>query len=135
MPRLAYLMTAARSFWLRKTRNQLDGTTGLVTKCQTINLATSCRSDKLSVSFRVDTYYVTGYKESMIRNIRHRGLRALYEENDPTGVNPQWAKRLQILLTRLEASTKPSDMALPGLRLHPLRGNLRGLWAVNVSGN
>src|SRR2546422_1016573 len=23
MPRLAYLMTAARSFWLRKTRNQL----------------------------------------------------------------------------------------------------------------
>jgi toxin HigB-1 len=87
------------------------------------------------MSFHVDTYYVTGYKGSMIRNIRHRGLRALYEENDPTGVNPQWAKRLQILLTRLEASTKPSDMALPGLRLHPLRGNLRGLWAVNVSGN
>jgi toxin HigB-1 len=87
------------------------------------------------LSFHVDTYYVTGYKEGMIRNIRHRGLRALYEENDPTGVNPQWAKRLQILLTRLEASTKPSDMALPGLRLHPLRGNLRGFWAVNISGN
>lgn len=26
-------------------------------------------------------------------------------------------------------------MALPGLRLHPLRGSLRGLWAVTVSGN
>ena len=26
-------------------------------------------------------------------------------------------------------------MALPGLRLHPLRGRLRGWFAVNVSGN
>jgi proteic killer suppression protein len=26
-------------------------------------------------------------------------------------------------------------MALPGLRLHPLRGSRRGQWAVSVSGN
>jgi len=26
-------------------------------------------------------------------------------------------------------------MALPGFRLHPLRGELAGFWAVSVSGN
>ena len=26
-------------------------------------------------------------------------------------------------------------MALPGFQLHPLSGNLRGFWAVSVSGN
>ncbi len=27
------------------------------------------------------------------------------------------------------------DMNLPGFRLHPLKGNLAGNWAVSVSGN
>jgi proteic killer suppression protein len=27
------------------------------------------------------------------------------------------------------------DMDLPGLGLHPLKGNRKGTWAVNVSGN
>ena len=26
-------------------------------------------------------------------------------------------------------------MNLPGLRLHPLKGRLKGLWAMDVSGN
>jgi proteic killer suppression protein len=26
-------------------------------------------------------------------------------------------------------------MALPGFQLHPLKGKLKGLWAVSVSGN
>jgi len=26
-------------------------------------------------------------------------------------------------------------MNLPGLRLHPLKGDLKGFWAVDVSGN
>jgi proteic killer suppression protein len=26
-------------------------------------------------------------------------------------------------------------MALPGLKLHPLRGDWKGFWAVSVSGN
>lgn len=38
-------------------------------------------------------------------------------------------------MTRLEASAKPSDMDLPGLRLHPLKGDLKGYYAVEVSGN
>ena len=71
----------------------------------------------------------------MIRSIRHKGLRALYERNDPSRLNPNWVKRIRMILARLEASAGPSDMALPGLRLHALRGALKGFYAVDVSGN
>ena len=33
------------------------------------------------------------------------------------------------------AAISPEDMNLPGFRLHQLRGDLRGCWAVSVSGN
>lgn len=29
----------------------------------------------------------------------------------------------------------PSDLDLPGYRLHPLKGNLKGMWSVTLSGN
>ena len=45
------------------------------------------------------------------------------------------AARLRLILGRLGAATAPNDMALPGLDLHPLKGNQRGRWAVSVSGN
>jgi proteic killer suppression protein len=35
----------------------------------------------------------------------------------------------------LNAASKPSDMGLPGWNLHPLKGNLKGHWAVSVDGN
>jgi toxin HigB-1 len=33
------------------------------------------------------------------------------------------------------SATVIDDMDLPGWRLHPLKGDRAGLWAVNVSGN
>jgi len=35
----------------------------------------------------------------------------------------------------LSAATKPEDMALPGLVLHPLKGDWRGRSSVRVGGN
>lgn len=40
-----------------------------------------------------------------------------------------------MILKYLDAAEKVEDMAQPGLDLHPLKGNLKGLWAVKVSGN
>ena len=71
----------------------------------------------------------------MIRSFRHKGLKALYEKNQSKGINPDWLKRIRALLTRLDAASEPVDMNFPGLRLHPMRGDLRGYWAVDVSGN
>ena len=33
---------------------------------------------------------------------------------------------------RLNASATPGDMELPGFRLHPLKGDYTGFWAVTV---
>ena len=71
----------------------------------------------------------------MIRSIRHRGLRRLYEENDPRGVMAEHAEKLRDILARLDAARVVTDVDLPGFRLHPLRGNLRGYWAVTVRAN
>ena len=71
----------------------------------------------------------------MIKKFKHKGLKSLYETGNQRGVNPEHTKRLKIILARLDASQSQEDMNLPGLRLHPLKGDPKGLWAVDVSGN
>jgi len=55
----------------------------------------------------------------MIRSFRHNGLRALYEREATRGINPAQLRRVRTLLARLDAARGPTDMDLPGLRLHP----------------
>ena len=71
----------------------------------------------------------------MIRSIRHKGLKRLYEEDDHRGVVSQHADRLRDIFVRLDASATVADMDLPGLRLHPLKGEMKGFWAVTVRAN
>ena len=71
----------------------------------------------------------------MIRSIRHRGLKRLYEKADPSRIDPRMRDRVRRVLTALQAARTPDDMDLPGFVLHPLTGNLRGFWSVRVSGN
>ena len=44
-------------------------------------------------------------------------------------------RKLTRILAVLDQSWMPQDMDLPGFRLHPLTGELRGHYAVSVSGN
>jgi toxin HigB-1 len=71
----------------------------------------------------------------VIRSFRHRGLRRLYEDDDRRGVNPAHAEKIRRILARLDEARTPRDMALPGYRLHPMKGERKGHWAVEVSGN
>jgi len=71
----------------------------------------------------------------MIKTFKHKGLRKLFETGNHKGVNPDHVKRLRLILARLDASQSSDDMNLPGLNLHPLHGDLKGFWAVTVSGN
>ena len=71
----------------------------------------------------------------MIRSIRHKGLRRLFEEDDARGIDPEHVKKLRNVLARLDAIRTVSDMDLPGFRLHPLHGDLTGYWAVTVRAN
>ena len=71
----------------------------------------------------------------MIRNFRHKGLQRYFLEGAKAGVQQSHADRLRLILANLNAATGPRDMGLPGLRLHPLKGERKGSWAVWVSGN
>ncbi len=71
----------------------------------------------------------------MIKSFKHRGLKALYEGRAVKRVNPEHLQRLRDVLAVLDRSRKPQDMALPGFGLHPLKGELKGHFAVRISGN
>ena len=71
----------------------------------------------------------------MIKNFRHKGLKKFYDSGSLEGIRPEHANRLRLILARLDASQSFRDMDLPGLRLHPLKGESKGFWAVTVSGN
>lgn len=71
----------------------------------------------------------------MIRSFKHKGLAKFFETGSKSGIQPQHAERLRLILGRLNAVAKVEDMGLPGLNLHPLKGARKGTWAVWVSGN
>jgi toxin HigB-1 len=71
----------------------------------------------------------------MIKSFKHAGLERFYRRDSKAGINPAHAKKLRAQLTALDASERPSDMAVPGWDLHPLKGRLEGHWSVSVSGN
>ncbi len=70
-----------------------------------------------------------------IRSFRHKGLERFFAAGSKSGIQAQHAERLRLILGRLNVATEPRDMSLPGLDLHPLKGDRRGSWAVKVSGN
>jgi len=71
----------------------------------------------------------------MIRSFRHKGLEKFFLRGTKVGIQAKHASRLRLILGRLNASTEPKDMDLPGLKLHELSGKRKGVWSVWVSGN
>jgi proteic killer suppression protein len=71
----------------------------------------------------------------MIRGFKHKGLARFFETGSKAGIQAQHSECLRLILAQLNSATAPEDMGLPGLRLHPLRGDRKGTWSVWVSGN
>ncbi len=71
----------------------------------------------------------------MIKSFIHKGLECFYRTGSQAGIQAKHAKRLQLILSNLDQAESPEDMDLPGLMLHELKGNRKGIWAVKVSGN
>ena len=71
----------------------------------------------------------------MIRSFRNKGLSRFFQSGDKRGIRPEHAPRLARILDRLNAAVLVKDTDLPGYRLHPLKANRAGEWAVSVSGN
>jgi proteic killer suppression protein len=71
----------------------------------------------------------------MIKSFKNKALEKLYFNDDRSKINPNHASKILRILDRLDASSNPQDMNLPGYRLHELKGKSKGIWSVWVSGN
>lgn len=71
----------------------------------------------------------------MIKSFAHKGIKAFFETGSKAGIQAAHAPRLRLQLAALNRAKVASDMAAPGWRLHSLKGNLAGHWAITVNGN
>ena len=66
--------------------------------------------------------------------IRHKGLRVLAEQDRAGQLPSHLVPKRRRVLTLLDQARHPGDLAQPGYRLHPLKGDRAGLWSIRVSG-
>jgi proteic killer suppression protein len=71
----------------------------------------------------------------MIESFRHKVLRRLYVDDDRKLLPPELVGRIREILTALEAAESIEGLNRPTFRLHALKGELRGFWAVTVRAN
>lgn len=71
----------------------------------------------------------------MIRSFAHRGLKRFFENGDGSRLPPDMIERISNILAVLNVANDIRDMDIHSFRLHPLRQNLRGYWAVTVRAN
>lgn len=71
----------------------------------------------------------------MIKSFSHKGLEDFFYDGNTKGIQAKHADKLRYRLDRLNNAEAISDMDVPGYNLHQLKGDLKGHWAINVSGN
>jgi proteic killer suppression protein len=71
----------------------------------------------------------------VILSFRHRGLKRLFERGETGQVRADMLEKIENILALLDRAAGPEDMELPGLRLPPLKGDLRGCWSVTIRAN
>jgi proteic killer suppression protein len=71
----------------------------------------------------------------LIRRFKHRRLKRLYERGDCGGIAPDLLDTVEDILVRLDEAETPQAMNLPGYRLRPLKGGLKGFWSLTVRAN
>jgi toxin HigB-1 len=68
----------------------------------------------------------------VIKSFRHTGIEKFFLTGNKRGIRPHHAPKLRRQLGQLDAAHDANDMDIPGWRLHPLKGSLKGHWAVWV---
>jgi len=83
----------------------------------------------------LDKYQLMFYSIIMIKSFQHKGLRLLFEDDDRRKLNAEYVDRLRLILSLLDVAETVEDMNQLTFRLHPLKGDLNGFWAVTVQAN
>jgi proteic killer suppression protein len=71
-----------------------------------------------------------------IRNILHKGLRRLVEDDDPSGVPPLVAEKLRRIISFLQDMEREEELrSVPSWKPHQLSGDRKGTWSLFVTRN
>ena len=71
----------------------------------------------------------------MIESFNHKGLKQLFEDDNPRGVNPEHVRKIRQILAMMHAAKKIADLDFATFRLHPLKGDLAGFWSITIRAN
>jgi toxin HigB-1 len=71
-----------------------------------------------------------------ITSFRHKDLERLWLRDEARGVARQHEAKLRAMLTAIEEAENVSELeTVPGWRLHPLKGNRKGVWRLVITRN
>jgi toxin HigB-1 len=71
----------------------------------------------------------------VIVSFRHKGLEQFFVRGDGRKLPPEMLERIRVMLFALDAAAAPEELSLASYRLHPLKGKLKGFWAMKVRAN
>lgn len=71
----------------------------------------------------------------MVVGIRHKGLKRLFEKDDPSGIRSDLLDKIRTILAQLDAAETIEDMRMTTFNLHSLKGDMKGIWSVTVRAN
>ena len=71
----------------------------------------------------------------MIKSFKHKGIEKFYRTGSTKGIQAKHSKKLRMQLVALDTAFCIEDLEIPGYRLHPLKGSLKGLWSITVNAN
>ncbi|MDE0059350.1 MAG: type II toxin-antitoxin system RelE/ParE family toxin [Defluviicoccus sp.] len=71
-----------------------------------------------------------------IRNVLHRGLRRLIEDDNAVALQPAVVPRLRRIVSFLQDMEREEELrTVPGWRAHRLTGDRKGAWSLSVTRN
>lgn len=71
----------------------------------------------------------------MIKSFRHKGIERFFRQGDLRGISAKQGPRIRRILDLIEQAASVEQLDIPGMYLHPLKGDRKGEWAMSVSGN
>jgi proteic killer suppression protein len=73
----------------------------------------------------------------MIKSIQHKGLKLFWTKGDTSKLQPDYVYKIKKVLNIIHYLEKvPQDLeTFKHLRPHPLKGDLRNFWSLDISGN
>ena len=71
----------------------------------------------------------------MIKSFKHKGLEKFFKTGSTKGIQANHKDKISRILAILNNMVRLNDLSAPEYKLHPLTGDMKGLWAVTVRAN